>query len=152
MKFILKKITPEDFAYYTKFSFDTMYHFRYIVFMEKVKFKLQVKFYITDAGNEPVRDWLKSLSKDERQIIGEDIKTVQIGWPLGIPLVEKIDKDLWEVRSNLPSGWGRVIFTLKSNIMVLLHGFYKKSNKIPPDELKTAKNRLKILSGKKEKI
>ena len=63
---------------------------------------LSVAFFRTASGNEPVREWLKSFPREERRIIGEDIKTVQFGWPLGMPLVRKLDKGLWEVRSRLP--------------------------------------------------
>jgi phage-related protein len=58
---------------------------------------LQVVFYQTASGREPVREWLKSLPPEERKIIGEDIKTVQYGFPLGMPLVRKLKPDLWEV-------------------------------------------------------
>ena len=50
---------------------------------------------------EQFRDWLKDLPATERKTIGEDIKTVQFGWPLGMPLVRKLSKDLWEVRIRL---------------------------------------------------
>lgn len=40
---------------------------------------LNVVFYKTESGNEPVREWLKDLSKADRQAIGEDIKTAQYG-------------------------------------------------------------------------
>src|SRR5437879_516805 len=72
---------------------------------------LSVAFFRTTSRNEPVREWLKSLPREERRIIGEDIKTVQFGWPLGMPLVRKLDKGLWEVRSRLPDRIARVIFT-----------------------------------------
>ena len=62
---------------------------------------LTVVFYKTDGGNEPVREWLKDLKREDRKTIGEDIKTVQFGWPLGMPLVRKMDKGLWEVRVHL---------------------------------------------------
>ncbi len=55
---------------------------------------LSVAFFRTATGNEPVREWLKSLPRDERRLLGEDIKTVQFGWPLGMPLVRKLDKGL----------------------------------------------------------
>ncbi len=55
--------------------------------MEQTNFILTVSFYRTDAGNEPVRDWLKELPRDDKRIIGEDIKTAQLGWPLGSPLI-----------------------------------------------------------------
>jgi phage-related protein len=104
---------------------------------------LSVSFYMTDAGTEPVRDWLKSLSQDDRKRIGEDIKTVQYGWPLGMPLVRKMDRDLWEVRTSLQGRVARVLFTLEENVIVLLHGFIKKSQQTPATELRVAKQRMK---------
>ncbi|MBC8441628.1 MAG: type II toxin-antitoxin system RelE/ParE family toxin [Deltaproteobacteria bacterium] len=105
--------------------------------------KLKVHFYKAISGVEPVRKWLKSLSFAHKKAIGEDIKTVQFGWPLGMPLVEKIKPFLWEVRSKVPNGIARVLFTVDGNVMILLHGFIKKSQKIPKNELKTALSRLK---------
>lgn len=104
---------------------------------------LTVKFYKTDAGTEPVRDWLKDLSATDRKAIGEDIKTVQYGWPLGMPLVRKIGPNLWEVRIHLENRIARVLFTLVDDVMVLVHGFIKKSPETPKSDLKTAMNRLK---------
>ena len=110
--------------------------------MEQRIFILTVNFYRTDAKNEPVRDWLKDLSRDEKRIIGEDIKTAQLGWPLGMPLIRKMSKNLWEVRSSLSDGIARVFFTVDGSQMILLHGFIKKSNKTPQNELNTAMTRL----------
>jgi phage-related protein len=103
---------------------------------------LAVVFYRTDAGNEPVREWLKSLSREDKRTIGEDIKTVQFGWPLGMPLIRKLERNLWEVRSNMSQGIARVLFTVDGNTMILLHGFVKKSQKTPPTDLNTARRRL----------
>ncbi len=61
---------------------------------------LAVKFYRTETGTEPVRDWLKAMTVEDRKAIGTDIKEVQFGWPLGMPLVRKMGPDLWEVRSH----------------------------------------------------
>jgi phage-related protein len=105
--------------------------------------KLKAHFYRTGSGTEPVKKWLQSLSSAHKKTIGEDIKTVQFGWPLGMPLVEKIKPFLWEMRSNIPNGIARVLFTIDGNVMILLHGFIKKSQKIPKNELKTALLRLK---------
>jgi hypothetical protein len=38
---------------------------------------LRVIFFRMDTGHEPVREWLKSLSKEECKIIGTDILSVQ---------------------------------------------------------------------------
>ena len=96
-----------------------------------------------------MRVWLKSLPFDEKRMIGEDIKTVQFGWPLGIPIVRKLEPGLWEVRSKLADKIARVFFTVNGSKMVLLHGFIKKSEKTPQDDLKVARQRLTQLRGEK---
>lgn len=104
---------------------------------------LDVRFFKTDAGTEPVRNWLKELSAIDRKTIGEDIKTVQFGWPLGMPLVRKMKKDLWEIRVHLDGRIARVLFTISSGKIVLLHGFIKKSQATPQPDLKLAKDRMR---------
>ncbi len=89
-----------------------------------------------------MREWLKELSREDKRRIGEDIKTAQLGWPLGMPLIRKIQKDVWEVRTTLEIGIARVFFTVEDEYMILLHGFIKKSQKTPQHELKTAVVRL----------
>jgi phage-related protein len=106
---------------------------------------LDVRFFSTDAGNEPVRDWLRELGAADRKTIGEDIKTVQIGWPLGMPLVRKLAKELWEVRISLHRRIARIMFTVIGSDMVLLHGFVKKSQATPQEDLDLAKDRIKQL-------
>jgi phage-related protein len=106
-------------------------------------YPLKVFFYRTDRGNEPVREWLKGLSAPDKRIIGEDIKIVQYGWPIGMPVVRKVSRDLWEVRTRLNSRVARVLFTLDENNIVLLHGYIKKTNAIPKDDLELAVKRMK---------
>jgi phage-related protein len=109
---------------------------------------LTVSFFKTAANNEPVREWLKSLSQADCKTIGEDIKTVQYGWPMGMPMVEKIGKDLWEIRTkDLSVGIARTYFTIIGQRIILLHGFIKKSQKIPQTELDVARRRLSQLRG-----
>lgn len=104
---------------------------------------LEVRFFKTDGGTEPVRIWLRELSATDRKTIGEDIKTVQFGWPLGMPLVRKLDKDLWEIRIHLDGRIARVLFTVSNSRIVLLHGFIKKSQATPQPDLKLAKDRMR---------
>lgn len=107
--------------------------------------KLTIPFFRSAQGREPVRDWLKGLNDQARKAIGDDIRTVQFGWPLGMPLVEKLEKDLWEVRVDLPDGIARVLFTIHEDEAILLHGFVKKSRKIPKDDLETARRRRRLI-------
>ena len=62
-----------------------------------------------------------------------------------MPLVRKLDAKLWEVRSRLPGRIARVMFTSAEDRMILLHGFIKKSQKTPMEDLELAKNRLRML-------
>ena len=96
---------------------------------------LSVDFFKQENGKEPVREWLKSLKKGERRAIGEDIKMVQEGWPLGMPLVGNLGKGLWEVRSTLPNTISRVLFIMHEGQMVLVHGFIKKTQKTSSQDL-----------------
>lgn len=103
--------------------------------------QVRVLFFRSALGNEPVREWLKALSRHERQVIGTEIKAVQIGWPLGMPLVRKLESGLWEIRIDLADTVGRVLFTISDGVMVLLHGFIKKSQKTPAVDLAVARQR-----------
>lgn len=107
---------------------------------------LGVRFFRSAAGTEPVREWLRDLPVEHRRAIGTDIKTVQYGWPLGMPLVRKLEPGLWELRSHIADGIARVLFTVHGADLVLLHGFIKKSGRIPVDELDTARQRLALFS------
>lgn len=106
---------------------------------------IPVAFFRLDSGREPVRVWLKALIPADRKSIGEDIKTLQYGWPVGMPLARKMAEDLWELRSTVSSGIARTFFTEFQQHLVLLHGFVKKSNKTPAKELSLAKRRLSKL-------
>ena len=117
-----------------------------MTYLDRPKKILTVDFYCEENGNEPVRKWLKSLEKGIRSIIGKDICTVQEGWPLGMPLVRSLGSGLWEIRSTIPNGVARVIFVMKDSQMILLHGFVKKTQKTPLQDIEIAKRRLKNLS------
>ncbi len=106
---------------------------------------LNVIFFRTETGNEPVREWLRGLDKADKQRIGTDIEKVQFRWPVGMPLVRKLETHLWEVRSNLRrERIARVLFTVADNDMLLLHGFIKKTQKTPRRDLRLARKRKDI--------
>jgi phage-related protein len=107
----------------------------------KAERPLKAVFFKTDTGNEPVREWLKSLSKEDCKVIGADILTVQYAWPVGKPLVDNLGDGIWEVRSRLDNRIARTLFAMVNQEIVLLHGFIKKQQKTPQDELELAKKR-----------
>lgn len=110
--------------------------------------RLPAAFFRQASGAEPVRDWLLSLSVDDRKTVGDDIRTAEFGWPVGMPLCRKMAgaDGLWEIRTKLSGGRiGRVLFCVHDGRMVLLHGFIKKAQKTPLNELDTATRRMKGL-------
>ena len=103
-------------------------------------------FFRTEAGGEPVRDWLKGLpSSEDRKRIGEDIKTVEFGWPIGMPVCRPLGDGIYEVRTSLAQNRiARVLFYIDNKgRMVLLHGFIKKTQKTPAEDLELARNNKK---------
>lgn len=84
---------------------------------------LGVVFYRSASGHEPVRVWLRALTKMEKRRIGEDIKTV------------------------LDGKFARVLFTLEEQTIVLLHGFIKKGGQTPKDDLVLARQRMRNVKG-----
>ena len=109
-----------------------------------------VTFWRSARGREPVLDWIMSLNKEQRKTIGEDLKTVEFGWPLGMPLVRSLGKGLWEVRISLRENIARIIFRMVGHNMVLLHGFIKKTQKTSAQNLELALRRAKSLEEANE--
>jgi phage-related protein len=111
--------------------------------MMKLK-RLPARFYRTDGGREPVREWLQGLDAADRKVIGEDIKDVEFSWPIGMPLVKVLGQSIWEVRSSLSGGRiARVLFCVEPGCMVLLNAFMKKTQKTPQQEIDLAIKRMK---------
>jgi phage-related protein len=102
------------------------------------------RFYVTSTGANPVRDWLMKLPAADRKQLGHDIRDVEFGWPVGMPLCRSLGGGLWEVRSTLASRRiARVLFCVGGGELVLLHGFIKKTKKTPPADLALATKRMK---------
>lgn len=108
--------------------------------------RIPVRFYRTLSGAEPVREWLKDLDAAGRKIIGDDLRTLEYGWPMGMPLCRAMasHKGLSEVRSSLPHRReARILFCVAGGCLVLLHGFIKKARSTPKADLDLAAKRMK---------
>lgn len=113
---------------------------------------LPAMFYRTATGAEPVRKWLKALSREDKRIVGTDIATVEFGWPVGMPTCRPLAsrRGLLEVRSSLTQNRiARVLFCIHQGQMVLLHGFIKKTQQMPENDLDLAVKRQKEVEGGK---
>jgi|ERR1700674_1275239 phage-related protein len=113
---------------------------------ERLK-EIPVVFHRTAAGAEPVRDWLRSLSAEDRRTIGTDLATVQVGWPVGMPLCRPLGGGLWEVRSSLSNNRiARLVFFVAEGRIGVVHGFIKKTQKTPPADIALAQRRMKEMT------
>jgi len=113
---------------------------------------LAARFYRTATGAEPVRKWLKALSREDKRIVGTDIATVEFGWPVGMPTCRPLAsrRGLLEVRSSLTQNRiARVLFEIHQGQMALLHGFIKKTQQTPENDLDLAVKRQKEVEGGK---
>jgi phage-related protein len=110
--------------------------------------EIPIFFYRTQTGAEPVLDWLRTLSPEDRRVIGADLSTVQFGFPIGMPLCRALGSGLWEVRSSLRGGrTARLLFFADEDRIGVVHGFIKKTQKTPPDDLALARKRMKEMKS-----
>ena len=82
----------------------------------------------------------KHLAKAFREI---DL-LAEFGNALKEPHVKHIEGDIWELRIHFSSNISRIFyFTWAQETIVLLHGFVKKTQKMPRAELEIAEKRRK---------
>ena len=84
------------------------------------------------------------MGAEDRKAVGMDLMQVQFGWPVGMPLCRAMGDGLWEVRSSLSGGRiARVLFFFADGELIALHGFIKKTQKTPSQDIETANRRRK---------
>lgn len=114
--------------------------------------KIQVIFFRTRSGREPVREFLQGLSREEKKKVGEDIKACETGWPLGEPICRNVRDGIREVRTSVQRGAIRVFFSIEECFMLLLHALWKKRQKADEDDIRLAiKRRNEYVRFSKEK-
>jgi phage-related protein len=105
--------------------------------------EVPVRFFRSETGREPVREWLRGLEEADRRAIGLDLMRVQFGWPIGMPLVRSLKHGLWEVRTSLSSQRiARLVLCFHDGMLIVLHGFIKKTQKTPANDLALARRRM----------
>jgi len=109
--------------------------------------RVHAEFFRSDHGREPVRDFLKAVAKPDRRVVGEDIRTAEYGWPIGMPICDHIGNRLYEIRSSAGRREYRVLFSVYGSRMILLHAFVKKTQKTPAEDLALARRRMKEMTA-----
>ena len=104
--------------------------------------RISAFFFVEESGNEPVKRFLRTLSQEERKLVGKDVRTAEYGWPIGMPTCRPLGKGFHEVRTDLPNRISRILFRVdEKERMVLLHGFVKKTQETPEEDIDLANRR-----------
>jgi phage-related protein len=104
--------------------------------------RIPLVFFRTEAGSEPVREWLLELSKTDRRTIGAGLKQLEFGWPIGMPLCRALGGGLFELRVSLQRRRiARVMVCVHDEELFALHAFIKKTQKTREVDLKLARSR-----------
>ena len=102
-----------------------------------------IYYYTSPLGSNPIKKFIDSLTSQQQVKILRIFQYIkESGLSNHLPQIKKLTgTPLWEIRilgkKNL-----RILYVIpKQNLLLILHGFIKKTNKTPPKELKTALNR-----------
>lgn len=77
-----------------------------------------------------------------------DLKTVEFGWPIGMPTCRPVGSGLVELRSHICADRiARVLFCIEDDAMILSHGFIEKSRKTPTKDLDFGRSRMRKALG-----
>ena len=107
--------------------------------------KWHIEYYTNPDGKSPIKDFIDSLPLKAKARTVKSLDLLEsYGIQMGEPHVKNVGRKLWELRVKAEEGIFRFFFTVKKNrIIILLHGFQKKSERIPKRELGIAIRRMK---------
>lgn len=110
----------------------------------------RIEYFATDAGREPVREYIEALrAKEQAKIAWVLDLLADLGTDLREPHVKKLTgRDFWELRIKVAGKAHRIFYVAWSGrTFVLLHAFLKKTQKTPQSQLQVAEQRLAALRG-----
>lgn len=97
--------------------------------------------YYSSRVEREIAGWPVSIRADYLRIVG---MMEEHGPNLGLPHTRPMGSGLFEIRAKGSEGIGRALFcTVVGRRIVVLHGFIKKTEQTPKQELDTAKIRQK---------
>ncbi len=106
----------------------------------------KILFYSSSNGRQYVINFIKKLDQKTQANCLHLIDILEkYGNEIERKYSKKIIYNLYELRI-LGKKQVRIFYTINNNSIILLHGFIKKSNRIPQKELEIAKRRLKDIN------
>lgn len=106
----------------------------------------EILFYQTDFGDKPVEEFLAQLAPPARAKIVRTLEMLRTIPNVPGKFWQKMSGsgNLWEVRTEYGGNIYRILaITAKDNRVILLHGFQKKSQKTPRQDMEIAQQRQK---------
>jgi hypothetical protein len=105
----------------------------------------EVDFFKEEDGTLPVRNWMLGLAKEVRaKLIARVQMLREYGPSLDFPFSSQIKGKLRELRLRLGKTRFRVLYFFdERRVCILLHGFTKNTEKVPPPEVRLASIRMK---------
>ncbi|OGO03712.1 MAG: hypothetical protein A2Y72_00750 [Chloroflexi bacterium RBG_13_53_26] len=103
----------------------------------------EIEYYETPRGRCPVQEFIDSLDATSKAKVARTLDLLeQFGIKLRMPFAKHVEGDLWELRTRVGSDQHRIIYFLfTGGVFVLLHGFVKKTSRMPQRDLETARDR-----------
>jgi phage-related protein len=99
-----------------------------------------VRFYRASSGKCPVEEFLDSLNPKTAQKVAWLLQLIEELEVVPEQYLKKLTSDIWECRIQFGGSAFRVLCFLDGSVMVLTHGFQKKTRKTPRNEIETAEN------------
>lgn len=114
--------------------------------------RLSVNYWRNPSGKAPVERYIENIdNKEERAELLSVLKGIQENGTDAVGVeFRHIEGKLWELKIRTHGNQHRIFYiVLKGNEMVLLHAYFKKSQKAPIREIEVARQRLnQLLEGK----
>lgn len=109
-----------------------------------IRLNWEVVFYASPSGKQPVLAWLAEQPADVRAAFAHLFDLLESnGTAMGEPHVKPLGKKLYELRVNGRDGTYRTLyFAARGRRFVMVHGFQKKTQKTPKQELEKALKRM----------
>ena len=107
----------------------------------------KVRFYRSRRGEAPVETYMAGMEGRHRRKVLQHLELLaQEGPHLRRPYADVLRGAIRELRVSLARFEHRVLYCfVKGDVVVLLHGFLKKTPAVPPQEIATAEARMKDL-------
>lgn len=101
----------------------------------------ELRYYLDSRGGSPVEEFIEGLPKEDQNQVRARIAFLgEVGNQAREPVSKSLGDGLFELRARS----NRIFYCFRPGaIIVLLHGFHKKTRKTPKKEIDVARRRMR---------